>query len=148
MNPTSTKYALSGEIPHDPGLVFHRGGEHLLEGALQLLDHIELLNLPFHQSGVAHQVSDDPIRALHLLADDLDLLGDRLAFLDRALQGVGGIVDDRQWVLKLMGNLGGQAPGRLELLAPQRQFTVLFLPPTLAFEEELQAPGPGRHRQQ
>ena len=56
--------------------------------------------------GVTHQLSEDAVRTLHLLANDLDLLWvGSFALLKGALQAIGRVVDNGQRVLDLVGDL-------------------------------------------
>src|SRR6266581_6969089 len=93
----------------------HGGGEYFFDGALQFFDEVNLFDTAFAELSVAHDLGDDPIGALDLLFDDFDLFGGRFALGKRALQGIGGIIDDGQRVLELVGEFSGQAPGGLQL---------------------------------
>ena len=78
----------------------------------------------------------------------MNLLRDGFAFLDRALKGKGGVVDDPERILQLMCDLGGEPPGRLQLLLPLREFDGFLVHLALFVEEHLNAVTAGGHQQQ
>src|SRR6266849_6590800 len=133
-------------MPLNFRLVPGEGRQHFGDGAVQLLVDPEFLHLAFGQLRVAHDFGDDAVGALDLLADDLNLLqAGVFAFLERALNGVSGVVDDAQRILYLVGDLRGQLAGRTELLLPGREFTGFFGRLALLLEQDLDAITTRRH---
>ena len=79
-------------------------------------------------------MGDDAIGVADFLLNDFDLFGDaRFAFLESALQGEGGIVDDSERIFDLMDEFGGHASSRAQLAFAQGKFARLFLRLALPF---------------
>src|SRR5712691_1522761 len=136
-------------VPLNFSLVPGEGRQHFRDGAVKLLVDLQFLHLAFGQLRVAHDFGDDAVGALDLFADDLNLLqAGVFAFEERALNGIGGVVDDAQRILYLVGDLRGQLPGRAQLLLPGREFTGFFRRLPLLLEQDLDAVATGRHERQ
>ena len=95
--------------------VAHLELDRIVVTTVQLLGHVQPLHTAFGQLGIAHQFCDDLVGTLHFLANDLNLfLHGRLALMHGAVEAKGGVGDDAQGILDLMGDLGRQPAGRAQ----------------------------------
>ena len=137
-----------GIIPMQFHFVLHRGRKHAEDGLFHLFGNVQFFHAALDQSGVAHQLSNDPVRPFDLFANDLNLLGDGFALLDRALQREGRVIDDAQRILELVRDLGRQPARRLQLLLALRELDRFFIDAALLVEQHLQSITTERHQQQ
>jgi len=119
-------------------------GEDLKDGVVNFGGDLQALDAPFGQLGVAHQDGENLVGAADFLADDADLLLDaELAVVDGALQAEGGVGDDAERILDLVGDFGGEAPGGAKTFLADGKFGGFGLGALLFFKEDLDAVAAG-----
>src|SRR4029453_7262665 len=115
------------EITVDTDGVICPRWKHSFNCSVQFLDNVELLHAPLAQLRVAHDLSDNPIRALNLLLDDPDLLSGAVpAILQGALERKSRVVDYCQRVLNLMHELSRHSSGGAQLPFAHCKLTRFF----------------------
>ncbi len=116
------------------------GRENPGDSAFQFRDDFEFFNAAFAEFGVAHDLSNDAVRPRDLLLDDFDLLGGGiLYFRQGTLKREGSVGDDGEGVFNLMGKLGGEAAGGMQLAFADGEFARFLQFAALAFGQCLHA---------
>ena len=113
--------------------VIRRRRKHLRDGAVQLLDHVQLFHAALAQLRVAHDLRDDPVRALDFFLDDLDLLGASRALpsLSARWREKAALLMMAERILDLVRDLGRQPARRAQLPFAHRELARFLLRPPL-----------------